>query len=153
MIFFSKRNKTSILFLSIISASFLTACSTQPTTKQNNHSVASKTTGYNTPTDTYIAKRATALTGVALASTNNTCVDHFNFLKESQSNKYTEFSKNYGDIAKGYRFLNVNKNIMDNDAKQVYSMMLEMKLETLCSKVQYTGYSVVKSKIKELSSI
>jgi len=49
--------------------------------------------------------------------------------------------------------LNVNKNIMDNDAKEVYTMSLEMKLDTLCSKVQYTGYSVVKGKIKELAGI
>lgn len=56
-------------------------------------------------------------------------------------------------LVKDTAFLNVNKNIMDNDAKEVYTMMLEMKLDTLCSKVQYTGYSVVKGKIKELSSI
>ncbi|TBL65502.1 hypothetical protein [Hafnia paralvei] len=56
-------------------------------------------------------------------------------------------------LDKGYRFLNTNKNIMDEDAKKVYTMMLEMKLDTLCSKVQYSGYSIIKIKMKELSSI
>lgn len=151
-------NMGSSKFLVLGSICLLAACSSQPAKKPqgNNHTTAAATTGYkntSTPADNYIAKRTATLTGITLASTNNICVDHFNFLREAQSNQYQKYTKDYGDIGKGYRFLNVNKNIMDNDAKQVYTMMLEMKLDTLCSKVQYTGYSVVKDKIKELSSI
>ncbi|MCE9886108.1 hypothetical protein [Obesumbacterium proteus] len=135
----------------------LAACSSMSSKKAvNHHRAASVTTGYhndNTPADNYIAKRSANLTGITLASTNNVCVDQFNFLREAQSDKYSKYTADYGNIGKGYRFLSVNKNIMDGDAKNVYNMMLEMKLDTLCSKVQYTGYSVVKEKIKELSSI
>lgn len=134
----------------------LSACSSQPAKKTAATASAATTTGYqshNAPTDSYITKRIATLAGFTLASTNNLCVDHFNFLKEAKSSKYSKFTQDYGDVGKGYRFLNINKNIMDKDAKEVYTMMLEMKLDTLCSKVQYTGYSVVKEKIKELSSI
>ncbi|WP_202301496.1 hypothetical protein [Dryocola clanedunensis] len=144
--------RTSTLLL-LGSVFLLSACSA-PSKKAP--SAASATTGYqstNTPTDKYIAKRVTTLAGFTLASSNNVCVDHFNFLKEAQSNNYPKYTKDYGDIGKGYRFLNINKNIMDKDAKDVYTMMLEMKLDTLCTKVQYSGYAVVKDKIKELSSI
>ncbi|EKN4184246.1 hypothetical protein NTJ16_003385 [Yersinia ruckeri] len=135
----------------------LTACSSQPIKRTyNNHNTAAATTGYkniSAPADNYIARHADSLMGFTLASSNNTCVDHFNFLREAKSNQYKEYSKDYGDIGKGYRFLNTNKNIMDNDAKEVYTMMLEMKLDTLCSKIQYTGYSVIKAKMGELSHI
>ncbi|TBL78906.1 hypothetical protein EYY94_01490 [Obesumbacterium proteus] len=151
-------NMGSSKLLILGSICLLAACSTQPSKKpqSSNHKTAAATTGYtntNTPTDNYIAKRSANLTGITLASTNNVCVDHFNFLRETQASQYQKYTKDYGDIGKGYRFLNVNKNIMDNDAKEVYTMSLEMKLDTLCSKVQYTGYSVVKGKIKELAGI
>lgn len=141
-------------FLLLGSVCLLSACS-MPSAKKTT-SAASATTGYqaaNTATDNYIAKRVSTLTGFTLASTNNLCVDHFNFLKEAQASTYPKYTKNYSDIGKGYRFLNINKNIMDKDAKEVYTMMLEMKLDTLCTKVQYSGYAVVKDKIKALSTI
>lgn len=147
------RTSTLLLLGSVI---LLSACSAGKKPATKTASAASATTGYqstNTSTDKYIAKRVTTLTGFTLASTNNVWVDHFNFLKEAQADSYPKYTKDYGDIGKGYRFLNINKNIMDKDAKEVYTMMLEMKLDTLCTKVQYSGYAVVKDKIKQLSAI
>ena len=147
-------------YLSLIALTFLiSACA--PSNKPKNSQTeirksAEQTTGYhnaNTGADNYAAKRTAALTGIPLASTNNLCVDHFNFLKESKSDAYPIYTKNYSDIGNGYRFLNINKNIMDADAKKVYTMMLEMKLDTLCTKVKYSGYSVIKNKIEMLSDI
>lgn len=39
---------------------------------------------------------------------------------------------------------------MGNDARQVYTMTLNMKFETLCHKAKYEAYQVMKSKIKQL---
>ena len=153
----NKRN--AFISFKVLIVSFiclLAGCSSSSVKHSNSHRAAAATTGYtqsNSPTDNYIDKRTQAITGITLASTNNVCVDQFNFLREAQSDKYSKYTTDYGNIGKGYRFLNVNKNIMASDAKSAYTMSLEMKLDTLCSKVQYTGYSVVKEKIKELSSI
>ncbi|WP_380184353.1 hypothetical protein [Kalamiella sp. sgz302252] len=86
-------------------------------------------------------------------SSNNQCVDHFNFLRQAGEKKYHKYSQDYIKIGEGYSFLNVNKNIMDNDAKRVYTMKLDMKLDTLCSVVNYAGYKVIQEKIKELYDI
>ncbi|ECF6053704.1 hypothetical protein FNN84_21205 [Salmonella enterica subsp. salamae] len=146
-------NKVTSKFIVLGLISLLTACSGN----QSSHKTASATTGYkgatNKPTDNFIAKKTSSLSGITIASTNNICVDHFNFLRETHASEYNKYTHSYGQIGSGYTFLNVNKNIMDDDAKKVYTMMLEMKLDTLCAKVQYTGYGIVKGKIKELSAI
>lgn len=89
----------------------------------------------------------------AIASSNNQCVDHFNFLRQAKDKKYQGYSQQYVDISNGYTFLNVNKNIMDTDAKEVYTMTLNMKLDTLCTKVNYTGFQLIRQKIKALSAV
>ena len=83
-------NMGSSKFLILGSICLLAACSSQPAKKPqgNNHTTAAATTGYkntSTPADNYIAKRTATLTGITLASTNNICVDHFNFLRESNT--------------------------------------------------------------------
>ena len=89
----------------------------------------------------------------AIASSSNQCVDHFNFLRQVKDSKYQEFSRQYVEISNGYTFLNVNKNIMNSDAKEVFTMNLNMKLDTLCTKVNYTGFQVIQQKIKELIGV
>lgn len=89
----------------------------------------------------------------SISSSSNQCVDNFNFLRQAGDPKYNDFSKQYIKVGNGYNFLNVNKNIMDADAKEVYAMKLDMKLDTLCSKVNYAGYQVIRQKIKELGDI
>lgn len=83
-------------------------------------------------------------------TTGNQCVDNFNFLRQAGHDKYQDYSQKYIAVGNGYTFLNKNKNIMDKNAQQVYSMNLDMKLDTLCSKVNYAGYQLIRSKIKEL---
>lgn len=89
----------------------------------------------------------------SISSSNNQCVDNFNFLRQASDPQYNVFSQQYIKVGNGYNFLNVNKNIMDADAKEIYTMKLDMKLETLCSKVNYAGYRVIRQKIKELGDI
>ncbi|MFC0226399.1 hypothetical protein [Serratia aquatilis] len=89
----------------------------------------------------------------AIASSNNECVDNFNFLRQADSAQYQKFSLDYIKVGTGYKFLNVNKNIMGDDAKSVYTMKLDMKLDALCNKVNFASYQIIKQKIKELGGI
>lgn len=91
--------------------------------------------------------------GNARSSTNNKCMDNYNFLKEEKSYQYDKYSGDYNKITEGFKFLNSNKNIMDADAKKIYTMDLKMKLETLCSKIQYSSFILVNDKRKSLSGI
>lgn len=138
------------LFFIVVSVSALTACSSQ-ISRTGSKKTSVKTT--QTSADRYAEKQKTALLGNSVNSSGNTCVDHFNFIKSSHSNDYTRYSKEYGSIGEGYRFLSVNKDIMDKDARNVYTMSLDMKLNTLCTKVQYSGYLLIKEKINNLASI
>lgn len=94
--------------------------------------------------------RSTMLGGGAVASTNNLCIDNLNFIKDNDNEKYNSFSEEYALIGEGYHFLKINKNIMGNEAKNIYTMSLDMKLDALCSKVHFSAYKLVKRKINEL---
>lgn len=89
--------------------------------------------------------------GIVIASTRNACVDGFNFLKGFNQEQFDKFSSHYSKINKNYIFLNVNKEIMDKDSKELLSMTLNKKLDTLCAKVQYAGFIGVKERLKTLS--
>ncbi|TBM25848.1 hypothetical protein [Hafnia paralvei] len=89
----------------------------------------------------------------SIASSNNECVDHFNFLRQAEHDKYPKYSRDYIQIGDGYRFLSTNKNIMNNDAKRMYTQTLDMKLNTLCSEVNYAGFQAIQQKISALSRI
>lgn len=80
-------------------------------------------------------------------------MDNYNFLREEKSSQYPKYAEDYNKITDGFKFLNSNKNIMDKDAKKVYTMELKMKLETLCSKIQYSSFILVNEKRKGLSDI
>jgi len=101
----------------------------------------------------YARDSSKIITVNTIAATGNQCVDNFNFLRQAGDKNYQEFSHQYITVGEGYNFLNKNKKIMDGDARQVYTMKLDMKLDTLCSKVNYAGYRVVRQKIKELHGI
>ncbi|WGL95857.1 hypothetical protein [Arsenophonus nasoniae] len=144
----------SIMFL-------LNACSL-PVLKKMNNKATSQTNKNNAtivnnqsniPAQNYIKKRRMLFDGITIASSNNKCVDHFNFLKEANGGKYLQYSHDYNKISRDYTFLNVNKNIMDKDSKELLSMTLSTKLDIVCSKVQFSGFQSVKEKIKVLSTI
>lgn len=133
--------------LALSSLVFLTACSNGFFNKTGNadRSNASFAGGYT--------KKSPLVPVNTIASSNNLCVDNFNFLRQARSNDYPKYSENYIKIGSGYTFLNVNKNIMGKDARDVYAMSLETKLDKLCSRVKYTSYQIVIDKISELDSI
>lgn len=101
----------------------------------------------------YAANNSRIVPATAISSSNNVCVDRFNFLRQAGDDKYQKYSRDYVQIGDGYRFLATNKNIMSEDAKRVYSGTLEMKLDMLCSEVNYAGYQIIQQKIKSLSTI
>lgn len=139
-----------IKVFSITAVLMLSACSSYNTGKPQVKGTMAKEP---TLTEKYISSRNTLVPVNAVASSNNVCVDNFNFLRQSGAEKYQTYSKDYVKIGSGYTFLNTNKNIMGSDAKTVYTMQLDMKLEMLCNKVDYAGFQVIKEKIKSLHNI
>lgn len=124
------------------------------TTSQTNNNSATTVNNQNSiPARNYIEKKGMLFDGITIVSSNNECVDRFNFLKEANGGEYQQYSNDYNKISRNYTFLNVNKNIMDKDSKELLSMTLSTKLDTLCSKVQFSGFQSVKEKVKGLSSI
>ncbi|HEO9694312.1 TPA: hypothetical protein QIM62_004838 [Klebsiella aerogenes] len=136
--------------LPVISLAFLVACSPHG---GNNAAVNSLVKNKKTPTERYISKKNPLTPVNSISSSNNRCVDDFNFLRLTGSKQYQKYSHDYVKIGDGYKFLNQNKNIMGGDAKDVYTMKLDVKLDTLCTRVNYEGYQVIKEKIKELYGI
>lgn len=136
----------SLKVITIASLFFLTACSA---TSGSGNSAKD-----NSPATPEIAGAVSGQSQLvpimSTVSSSNNCVDNFNFLRISKSVKYPAFSQENNKINDGFRFLNINKNIMGNDAREVYTMTLNMKLDTLCHKAKYEAYQVMKSKIQEL---
>lgn len=150
----------------------LSACSLLPAKKSHTPSKPSVTTSASTTTgsatgststsygvagaplasQSYVANKQVASQGIVIASTRNACVDGFNFLKGMNQNQFGLYSEDYNRINQNYTFLNINKEIMDKDSKEVLSMTLNKKLDTLCTKVQYAGFIGVKDRIKELNA-
>lgn len=128
---------------------FVSACSSSPVTHPVTATQAAKQK--DTPASKY-AERS-VLPSNTIASSSDPCVDNFNFLREAGSDSYQVYSKDYVKIGNGYNFLGQNKNIMGNDARQVYNMNLDVKLDTLCNKVKYASFGIIKNKIKDFDGI
>ncbi len=153
-------------YISIVTASLLlAACSTTAPKKNVNKVVTPKETvtqsaatiqnsqNSNTAAAAYADKKQLAPKSLVIASTNNACVDGFNFLKGVSHGQFDTYSTDYSKISQNYSFLNTNKEIMDKDSRELLSMTLNKKLDTLCMKVQYAGFEGVKNKLKQLSDI
>lgn len=134
--------------LPVAAVILLSACSSNNVGKADT-----KDTKIITPAQKYANGRSQLVQVNAIASSNNKCVDNFNFLRQSSSARYQKYSQDYIKIGNGYTFLNTNKNIMGSDAKEVYTMKLDMKLDSLCNKVDYAGYQVIKGKMQSLQDI
>lgn len=126
----------------VVSVLFLAACSSGTVTHTANK-----------PIVTYAKESSTIVPVQSVASTSNACVDNFNFLRRAGASQYETLSRNYIKVNDGFNFLRVNKNIMGEDARRIYSMNLDMKLDTICSEVNYVSYKLVQEKIKELNNI
>ena len=129
-------------FIPIVSVLFLAACSSGTTTHTTDK-----------PVVIYAKESSTIAPVSSVASTSNTCVDNFNFLRRAGDSEYDRLSKNYIKVNDGFNFLRVNKNIMGEDAKLIYTMNLDMKLDTICSEVNYVSYQLIQKKIRELNNI
>lgn len=133
---------SSLMFL-------ITACSSS--TQMHPVSDAQMTKQNNKTAIKYTAR--SVLPSNTVTSSGNPCVDNFNFLREAGSDSYQLYSKEYVNIGNGYNFLGQNKDIMGGDARKVYNMNLDVKLDTLCNKVMYSGFGIIKNKVKELDGI
>lgn len=132
--------------ISLLSVVFLAACSSGAV----KHTATKQSPA---PTIKYAQNNSRIVPVNVVASSSNACVDHFNFLRQAGDDKYQKYSRDYTQIGDGYSFLNTNKNIMNNDSKRVYTNTLDMKLNTLCSEVNYAGFQVIQQKIGALSGI
>lgn len=128
---------------------FVSACSSSPLTHPVGTTQNSKQN--TTPASKYAVR--SVLPSNTIASSSNPCVDNFNFLREAGSDSYPLYSNDYVKIGNGYNFLSQNRNIMGNDARQVYNMNLDVKLDTLCNQVGYASFGIIKDKIKEFDGI
>lgn len=141
---------------------FLSACNSAPNKKpvpvknpkatEQTQSATPNITG-NTAAREYTANKQMASQGIVIASTRNACVDGFNFLKGLNQTQFDNYSSDYSKINQNYTFLNINKEIMDKDSKELLTMTLNKKLDTLCTRVQYAGFTGVKDRLKSLSDI
>lgn len=153
--------KKQIALIAITSL-FLAACTSAPkkrvttTISKPSESIAvtvSTNSETNLAATAYAQNKQIITQGIVIASTKNACVDSFNFLKGLNQGQFDSYSADYGKISKNYTFLNINKEIMDKDSKELLSMTLNKKLDTLCVKVQYAGFIGVKDRLKTLSDI
>ena len=151
-------NKRQVSILITGAAFLLAGCSSSNKTNQNYQGNDLEydyfyANSQLSPTEENTPPKGGVVGGNSYSSTNNKCMDNYNFLKEEKSYQYDKYSGDYNKITEGFKFLNSNKNIMDADAKKIYTMDLKMKLETLCSKIQYSSFILVNDKRKSLSGI
>lgn len=162
----SMKNHYKYIFI-VTTSLLLAACSTMPNKKQTNKPVQVKedttisastatindSRNANTAAAAYADKKQFVPKSIVISSTKNACVDGFNFLKGVNQGQFDGYSTDYSKISQNYSFLNINKEIMDKDSRELLSMTLNKKLDTLCMKVQYAGFQGVKNKLKQLSDI
>ncbi|MDF7762083.1 hypothetical protein PU683_21375 [Kosakonia cowanii] len=136
---------TACLFL-------LSACAGN-TSKQKKEDPAASARNVSAPQGVAAERKSPFFDGIVIASTNNACIDKFNFIRGTDTSTYKNYSEDYSKIGEGYKFLNINKNIMGKEAKEIYTMQLDLKLDTLCAKAHYTSYQIVKEKMRNLADI
>lgn len=88
-----------------------------------------------------------------IPSSTNSCVDDMTLLKQTNYNTYLDRIKQYGELMNEYHFLRRNSEIMDRDTKQYLSDILEVKKDTLCSKIKFNVFQSIKKKAATLTAI
>lgn len=145
-------NNLNAIILSSACVLLLSACTGNKNTPKERVSAASASSA-NAPQGVAAERRSPFFDGIVIASTNNACIDKFNFIRGTDTSTYKNYSDDYSKIGEGYKFLNINKNIMGKEAKEIYTMQLDLKLDTLCAKAHYTSYQIVKEKMRNLANI
>lgn len=88
-----------------------------------------------------------------IPSSTNSCIDDMTLLKQTNYNTYLDRVKQYGELMNEYHFLRRNSEIMDRDTKQYLSDILEVKKDTLCSKIKFNVFQSIKKKAATLTAI
>ncbi|HFR4113479.1 TPA: hypothetical protein ACHVKA_001446 [Yersinia enterocolitica] len=86
-------------------------------------------------------------------STNDQCVNNFSMVKKLNANEFGVFRGQFDKINDMYAFLEQNRNILDNDPKQLISLELDSKLKMVCARVRNTAFNEVQNKVNYLSRI
>ncbi|CNI82246.1 MULTISPECIES: hypothetical protein [Yersinia] len=86
-------------------------------------------------------------------STNDQCVNNFSMVKKLNTNEFGVFRGQFDQINDMYAFLEQNRNILDNDPKQLISLELDSKLKMVCARVRNTAFNEVQNKVNYLSRI
>ncbi|QHB32692.1 hypothetical protein F0T03_11250 [Yersinia canariae] len=86
-------------------------------------------------------------------STNDQCVNNFSMVKKLNENEFGVFRGQFDKINDMYAFLEQNRNILDNDPKQLISLELDSKLKMVCARVRNTAFNEVQNKVNYLSRI
>ncbi len=88
-----------------------------------------------------------------IPSSTNTCIDDMTLLKQTSHDLYLDRVKQYSELMNEYHFLRRNSEIMDKDTKQYLSDILEVKRDTLCSKIKFNVFQSIKKKTAALTAI
>ncbi|MDH2913754.1 hypothetical protein N7V53_14605 [Kosakonia sp. HypNH10] len=145
-------NNLNAIILSSACVFLLSACAGNKNSPKESVSALSAS-NVSAPQGAAAERKSPFFDGIVIASTNNSCIDKFNFIRGTDTSTYKNYSDDYSKIGEGYKFLNINKNIMGKEAKEIYTMQLDLKLDTLCAKAHYTSYQIVKEKMRNLASI
>ncbi|WP_064352142.1 MULTISPECIES: hypothetical protein [Pantoea] len=138
-----KRNATTaILSFSVV---IISGCTTG-----NGVATTTGSKSHNAQVSNYINDKSSLTYGNTIPGSGNICIDQFNFLKQSGSQKYSIYTQQYDRINSNFVFLNKNKNIMDKDAARMLAEALNMQLDSLCASVNFTGFQLVKRKIGDM---
>ncbi|CNH41490.1 Uncharacterised protein [Yersinia kristensenii] len=86
-------------------------------------------------------------------STNDQCINNFSMVKKLNANEFGVFRGQFDKINDMYAFLEQNRNILDDDPKQLISLELDSKLKMVCARVRNTAFNEVQSKVNYLSRI
>ncbi|PHZ21679.1 hypothetical protein [Yersinia massiliensis] len=86
-------------------------------------------------------------------SANDQCVNNFAMVKKLNANEFGVFRGQFDQINGMYAFLEQNRNILDDDPKQLISLELDSKLKMVCARVRNTAFNEVQQKVNYLSRI
>lgn len=78
------------------------------------------------------------------------CLEQIETLKINKSDKQNNLIYDYKRIIEQQHFLTRNQDVMDNDSFTYLSNSLMMKLETLCNKIEFTNFSIIKDRTQSL---
>lgn len=59
--------------------------------------------------ENYLARHSSFINWHAIVSSNNLCIEHFNFIGGNKVDTYKCYSADYQKIVDTYRFLNINR--------------------------------------------